>query len=71
MHFPSISNNHKCDFHVALAHNHPSGVAEPSIQDQALTRTLAEAAALVDVKILDHFVVAGSVTLSFAARGLL
>jgi DNA repair protein RadC len=56
---------------VVLSHNHPSGIAEPSIQDQALTRTLAEALALVDVKILDHFVVAGSSALSFAERGLL
>lgn len=54
-----------------LAHNHPSGVAEPSIQDQALTRTLSEALALVDVKVLDHFVVAGTHALSFAERGLL
>src|SRR6266516_7164974 len=43
---------------VILAHNHPSGVAEPSVQDQALTRTLCEALALVDVKVLDHFIVA-------------
>ena len=56
---------------VILAHNHPSGVAEPSIQDQSLTRTLTEALALVDVKILDHFVVANPSTLSFAERGLL
>jgi len=54
-----------------LAHNHPSGVAEPSIQDQALTRTLADALALVDVKVLDHFVIAGTQALSFAERGLL
>ena len=54
-----------------LAHNHPSGVAEPSIQDQALTRTLSEALALIDVKVLDHFVIAGSQSLSFAERGLL
>ena len=56
---------------VILAHNHPSGVAEPSIQDQALTRTLAEALALVDVKVLDHFIVAGGSTVSFAERGLI
>jgi DNA repair protein RadC len=54
-----------------LAHNHPSGVAEPSIQDQALTRTLTEALALVDVKVLDHFVIAGTQALSFAERGLI
>jgi DNA repair protein RadC len=56
---------------VILAHNHPSGVAEPSLQDQALTRTLAEALALVDVKVLDHFIVAPGTCMSFAERGLL
>src|SRR6516162_8149876 len=56
---------------MILAHNHPSGVAEPSIQDQALTRTLSEVLALIDVKVLDHFIVAGSAALSFAERGLL
>jgi len=56
---------------LILAHNHPSGVAEPSLQDQALTRTLAEALALVDVKVLDHFIVAPGACLSFAERGLL
>lgn len=56
---------------VILAHNHPSGVAEPSFQDQALTRALAESLALVDVKVLDHFIVAPGGGLSFAERGLL
>jgi DNA repair protein RadC len=56
---------------ILLAHNHPSGVAEPSLQDQALTRTLAEALSLVDVKVLDHFIVAPGACLSFAERGLL
>lgn len=56
---------------VILAHNHPSGVAEPSLQDQALTRTLAEALALVDIKVLDHFIVAPGACLSFAERGLI
>jgi len=56
---------------VILAHNHPSGVAEPSIQDQALTRTLAEALGLVDIKVLDHFIVAPGACMSFAERGLL
>jgi DNA repair protein RadC len=56
---------------VILAHNHPSGVAEPSVQDQALTRSLAESLALVDVKVLDHFIVAPGSSLSFAERGLL
>jgi len=56
---------------LILAHNHPSGVAEPSVQDQALTRTLAEALALVDIKVLDHFIVAPGACLSFAERGLI
>jgi DNA repair protein RadC len=56
---------------VILAHNHPSGVAEPSIQDQALTRTLAEALSLIDVRVLDHFIVAPGACLSFAERGLI
>ncbi len=57
---------------VILAHNHPSGVAEPSRADEMLTRVLKEALAMVDVKVLDHFIVAGnSPPLSFAERGLL
>jgi DNA repair protein RadC len=57
---------------VILAHNHPSGVAEPSAADEMLTRNLKAALALVDVKVLDHFIVAGTgVPLSFAERGLL
>jgi len=46
-------------------------VAEPSFQDQALTRTLAEALGLVDIKVLDHFIVAPGACLSFAESGLL
>ena len=57
---------------VVLAHNHPSGVAEPSNADQLLTRELKQALALVDVRVLDHFIVAGqNQPLSFAERGLL
>ena len=57
---------------VILAHNHPSGVGEPSHADQAITQTLSKALALVDVRVLDHFVVAGnSPPVSFAERGLL
>jgi hypothetical protein len=47
---------------VIFAHNHPSGVAEPSHADEMLTQCLKQALALVDVKVLDHFVVAGSGT---------
>jgi DNA repair protein RadC len=56
---------------VILAHNHPSGVAEPSRADELLTQALKQALALVDVRTLDHFVVAGSSVVSFAERGLL
>jgi DNA repair protein RadC len=56
---------------VIFAHNHPSGVAEPSHADEILTRSLKSALGLVDVQVLDHFVVAGSTTTSFAERGLL
>ncbi|HZV54472.1 MAG TPA: DNA repair protein RadC [Rhodocyclaceae bacterium] len=57
---------------VILAHNHPSGLTEPSAADEALTRSLREALALVDVRVLDHFIVAGrAAPLSFAERGLL
>jgi len=56
---------------VIFAHNHPSGVAEPSHADENLTQNLKKALALVDVQVLDHFIVAGAKTLSFAERGLL
>jgi len=54
-----------------FAHNHPSGVAQPSAADELITRQLKDALALVDVRVLDHFVVAGGSALSFAERGLL
>lgn len=56
---------------VIFAHNHPSGVAEPGRADELLTQTLKQALALVECRTLDHFVVAGSHTTSFAERGLL
>ena len=56
---------------VIFAHNHPSGVAEPSRADETLTATLKRALALVDVKVLDHFVIGADSTMSFAERGLL
>lgn len=54
-----------------FAHNHPSGIAEPSHADETLTQSLKQALALVDVRVLDHFIVAGTSVLSFAERGLL
>ena len=56
---------------VIFAHNHPSGVAEPSRSDELLTASLKQALGLVDVRVLDHVIVAGSSTVSFAERGLL
>jgi len=56
---------------VILAHNHPSGLAEPSRADEYLTQTLKSALALVDVRVLDHLVVGRGVVTSFAERGLL
>ena len=54
-----------------FAHNHPSEVSEPSRADESLTRQLKAALAMVDVKVLDHFVIAGGEFVSFAERGLL
>jgi DNA repair protein RadC len=56
---------------MIFAHNHPSGVAEPSHADESLTQVLKQALALVDVRVLDHFIVGRGATLSFAERGLL
>ena len=56
---------------IILAHNHPSGVAEPSRADENLTQALKAALALVDVTVIDHFVVGSGSAVSFAERGLL
>jgi DNA repair protein RadC len=56
---------------IVFAHNHPSGIAEPSDADRRLTRRLADALALVDVRVLDHFVVGDGEAVSFAERGLI
>ena len=56
---------------VILAHNHPSGAAEPSRADEYLTQTLKSALALIDVRVLDHLVVGHGGVVSFAERGLL
>ncbi|MDT0634421.1 RadC family protein [Spectribacter hydrogenooxidans] len=54
-----------------FAHNHPSGIAEPSEADHSLTRRLSDALALVDIRTLDHFVIGAGETVSFAERGWL
>jgi DNA repair protein RadC len=56
---------------VIFAHNHPSGVAEPSAADRAITRRLCDALQLLEIRVLDHLVVGAEGTVSFAARGLL
>ena len=56
---------------VIFAHNHPSGSANPSEADKIITQTLREALALVDIRLLDHFIVAGNQTVSMAERGLI
>jgi len=56
---------------VIFAHNHPSGVAEPSAADRAITRELRDALQLVGVRVLDHLVIGSDEPVSMAARGLL
>ena len=56
---------------LIVAHNHPSGVCEPSLADQAITRRLKDALDLLDIRLLDHFVVGDGQPISMAARGLL
>jgi DNA repair protein RadC len=56
---------------VILAHNHPSGIAEPSQADELITRRLKEALSLVDIRVLDHLIIADGACESFADRGLL
>jgi len=56
---------------IILAHNHPSGVAEPSQADELITQRLRDALALVDIRVVDHLIVGGDAVMSFAERGLL
>ena len=56
---------------VILVHPHPSGVAEPSRADELITKRLTEALALVDIRVVDHLIVAGGEVVSFAERGLI
>lgn len=56
---------------VMFVHNHPSGVAEPSPADETLTKALKMALEMIDVRVLDHFIIGGTSQLSFAERGLL
>lgn len=56
---------------VIFAHNHPSGIAEPSLADKKITRRLQDALKLVDIRVLDHFVIGDNIAMSFAEEGLL
>ena len=56
---------------VMLSHNHPSGAVTPSRADEHLTQTLKAALTLIDVRVLDHLIIAGNLSLSFAERGLI
>ena len=56
---------------LIVAHNHPSGVSEPSLADQAITRRLKDALALLEIRLLDHFVIGEGEPVSMASRGLL
>jgi len=56
---------------IILAHNHPSGIAEPSLADQNITQRIKDALSLVDIRLLDHMVVGSGVTVSLAERGLI
>lgn len=56
---------------VIVAHNHPSGVTEPSLADQAITRRLKDALALLEIRLLDHFVVGDGTPVSMASRGMI
>jgi DNA repair protein RadC len=56
---------------IIFAHNHPSGHPEPSRSDMQITKRLTDALALVDVRVLDHFIIGGADVTSFAERGLL
>ena len=56
---------------IICSHNHPSGVAEPSAADRRITERIQSALALIDVRVLDHFIVTGGDTYSFAESGLI
>lgn len=56
---------------VIVAHNHPSGISEPSLADQAITRRLKDALLLLEIRLLDHFVVGDGLPVSMASRGML
>ena len=56
---------------IICAHNHPSGVCEPSHADEMITKRIKDACGLMDIKVLDHLIVSGTEAISFAERGLI
>lgn len=56
---------------IICAHNHPSGVCEPSHSDEMITKRIKDACGLMDIKVLDHLIVSGTDAISFAERGLI
>ena len=60
-----------CAAAIIVAHNHPSGISEPSLADQAITRRLKDALMLLEIRLLDHFVVGDGPPVSMASRGML
>lgn len=71
---PRVVAEHALRYHAAaviVAHNHPSGVAEPSLADQAITRRLKDALSLLEIRLLDHFVIGDAAPVSMASRGML
>ena len=71
---PRVVAEHALRHHAAaviVAHNHPSGVAEPSLADQAITRRLKDALSLLEIRLLDHFIIGDAKPVSMASRGML
>lgn len=71
--YPRVVAEHALRFNAAaviVAHNHPSGVTEPSLADQAITRRLKDALALLEIRLLDHFVIGDGEPVSMASRGM-
>jgi len=72
--YPRVIAEHALRHNAAaliVAHNHPSGVSEPSLADQAITRRLKDALQLLEIRLLDHFVIADGTPVSMASRGML
>jgi len=72
--YPRVVAEHALRYNAAaviVAHNHPSGVTEPSLADQAITRRLKDALALLEIRLLDHFVIGDGAPVSLASRGMI